>query len=746
MSDFLQNAEWIGCSAPDAPRDYSPIFRKAFFVEDKVASASLTLCGLGYHEAKINGQPVTDARFEPAFTDFDRRVYVSEYTVTALVLPGENILSVELGRGFYAMRVPNVWNHHRESWQDEPKLIASLSIALENGKTLTVVSDQSFVSRPGPITRCCLYTGQSFDGKIAESLFGFEYPGFDDSAWPHAIPMRAPKGELVPAKGLPTIKKRETAHPVSIKRIAPTIQLAEFSEMFVGCCRLTVKALPGQMIRLRYGERLENGRIFLEQDFVEGELQTDEILVGPSGFVDYEPKFSYYGFCMVEIIGDLPDLSTDALTAIQIAGDFDDRASFFCSEPLFNKIFESFRRTLRNNLHAIPTDTPVFEKNPWTGDAGVVAESACHLLELIPFFDKWMTDMTDSLREDGSISLIFPATKWGFSYSPEWTDCIYEIVWQLYRKGGKHYLEKYYPTLRKNMAYQLGRLDEDGLPDSVLGDWLAPGCENGLPPEGAFLSAPCYLFKGLTTLARMAELLARPEEAAFYLEKAEELRDNLNKKYFDKINSAYRAPCAEYRQTPDILALTFSLVPEEHREVMLARLVADIRARGDHLNTGMLGTKYLLPLLSENGHHTLACRIARQTTFPSWGYWYENGATTMWESWSKQARSRDHFLFGTVTDWLLSEIAGFRPGDDRLTTVTVAPRPAEGMTSCSFSIPTETDRTDRLTIDWQQSGSAFSLTLRVPAGCHVTLLLPDGGKIVEAASGIYRCFHTPPTL
>ncbi len=746
MPDFFQNAEWIGCFAPDAPRDYSPLFRRSFVVEGAVATASLILCGLGYHEAKINGQPVTDARFEPAFTDFDRRVYVSEYDVSALVTAGENVLSVELGRGFYAMRVPNVWNHHRESWQDEPKLIASLVITLKSGETLAIVSDKNFVSLPGPITRCCLYTGQSFDGKRAEALFGWEYPDFDDSSWLRAVPVNPPKGKLVPSKRIPTIKERESAHPIAIRRIAPDIQLAEFSDMFVGCCRLTVKATPGQTIKLRYGERLENGRVFLEQDFVEGELQTDEILVGPSGFVNYQPKFSYYGFCLVEIIGDLPDLSADALTAIQISGDFDDRASFSCSEPLFNKIFESFRRTLRNNLHAIPTDTPVFEKNPWTGDAGVVAESACHLLELIPFFDKWMTDMTDSLREDGSISLIFPTTKWGFSYSPEWTDCIYEIVWQLYRNGGKRYLEKYYPALTKNMAYQLGRLDGDGLPGSVLGDWLAPGCETGLPPEGAFFSAPCYLYKGLTTLSKMAELLSRPEEAAFYQEKAGELRDSLNRKYFDETTSSYRAPCTEYRQTPDILALTFSLVPEEHREAMLARLVADIRAKGDHLNTGMLGTKYLLPLLSENGQHALACRVARQTTFPSWGYWYENGATTMWESWSKQARSRDHFLFGTVVDWLLAEIAGFRPGNDRLTTVTVAPRPAEGMTGCSFSIPMEHDRTDRLAIDWQQSGSDFSLTLRVPKGCHVTLLLPDGEKIEEAASGFYRCFHMPPTL
>lgn len=736
MLRHLKNAKWIACPAVDAPRDYAPLFRKTFRLSEEAVSARLTLCGLGYHDAKINGLPVTEAHFEPAFTDFDRRIYVSEYDVSALVVSGENVLSVELGRGFYAMRVPNVWNHHKENWHDEPKLIAALSLRLKSGKEELIVSDTSFRSVPGPITRCCLYTGQSFDGKRAQALFGWEYPGFDDREWPNAVLAVAPKGKPVAADGVPLIKLRECAHPVSIVRVSETVQIADFSRMFVGFCHLTVKASPGQTLRIRYGERLENGRVFLEQDFVEGELQTDEILVGDSGWVDYEPKFSYYGFRFVEILGALDDLPLTALTAMQVSGDFADRSQFSCSEPLLNTCFESLRQTLRNNMHAIPTDTPVFEKNPWTGDTGVIAESAMYLLEALPFFDKWMADMTDSLREDGELSLIFPSTQWGFSYSPEWTDCIYEIVWQLYRNGGRAYLEAYYPALCRNMDFQLGRLGPDGLPGSVLGDWLPPGYESGLPPEGAFLSAPCYLFKSLSTLAKISDILSHHERASFYGEKAAALRDALNRKYFDEETSSYRAPCAEYRQTPDILALTFSLVPEEHRERMLKRLVKDIEERKDHLNTGMLGTKYLLPLLSENGYHALAYRVATQKTFPSWGYWYENGATTMWESWSQAARSRDHFLFGTIVDWILKEIVGFRPGDDCLRSLTVAPRPVGGLTSCRFCIKTDLGE---LSVAWQCAGENFSLALHIPDGCRAVLLLPDGQRLTDASSGLYRC-------
>ncbi len=43
---------------------------------------------------------------------------------------------------------------------------------------------------------------------------------------------------------------------------------------------------------------------------------------------------------------------------------------------------------------------------------------------------------------------------------------------------------------------------------------------------------------------------------------------------------------------------------------------------------GLLGTKAILNALSENGYPDLAYEVAAQETFPSWGWWIVNGATT----------------------------------------------------------------------------------------------------------------------
>lgn len=86
---------------------------------------------------------------------------------------------------------------------------------------------------------------------------------------------------------------------------------------------------------------------------------------------------------------------------------------------------------------------------------------------------------------------------------------------------------------------------------------------------------------------------------------------------------------ANYRQTHNILALAFDLVPNsETAQVVADSIVTDVVNRGVHLNTGALGTKYLLPMLTEHGHADIAFSISQQTTFPSWGFWIENGATT----------------------------------------------------------------------------------------------------------------------
>jgi alpha-L-rhamnosidase len=62
-----------------------------------------------------------------------------------------------------------------------------------------------------------------------------------------------------------------------------------------------------------------------------------------------------------------------------------------------------------------------------------------------------------------------------------------------------------------------------------------------------------------------------------------------------------------------------------------AKLAANVESQAGHLDTGILGAKYLLRALSDNGRTDLAYTIACQTTPPSYGDWIRRGATTFRE-------------------------------------------------------------------------------------------------------------------
>ena len=80
-------------------------------------------------------------------------------------------------------------------------------------------------------------------------------------------------------------------------------------------------------------------------------------------------------------------------------------------------------------------------------------------------------------------------------------------------------------------------------------------------------------------------------------------------------------------------------------------------------------------MLTEHGAGDLAYRVATQRTYPSWGYWVDNGATSLWEMWDLGVRSRDHaFLGGTIDDWLFKDLAGLRPARPGFATAEIAPR------------------------------------------------------------------------
>lgn len=703
----------------------APLLRKEFSLDAPVTRARLYISGLAYYEAEINGTRVGDQVLDPGFTDYDQTALYAVHDVTGHVVAGANAIGVTLGRGFFGMTTPNVWRWHQPPWHSEPKLLAQLEIDHPDGSRTTIASDGAWRLTEGPTRSNSLYAGETHDAR--EALPGWSSAGFDDRAWRSAPEQAAPRGTLRAQQHEP-IRVVETVRPVAITEPKPGVFVADLGRTMAGWTQLFVTAAPGTVVRLLHGETLNaDGTVHMFNGLVSGgRYQLDEYTCSGGGRETWEPKFTYHGYRYVQLNGLPARPEPDDVLGRVAHSDVPEISGFRCSQPLFEWMDAAMRRTVLNNLHGIPTDTPTYEKNGWTGDVQVAAPAMMHAFGLQRFLTKWIGDLGDSQDEPGQLPVIVPSGDWGYrelAPSPEWTTVYPFLLREVYRLYGDDRLAaEQWPTLVRYLDWEIGRL-RDGLSITALGDYLAPGTD-GLPPEDTRLTSTAYLHRALLAAAELGDLLGHGDVATRYRSVADGLKSAFNEAFLGPQGHYRTAKDPHYRQTSNAIPLAFGLVPPGSIPSVTASLVADIRARGDLLNTGALGTSVLLGALTANGHPDVAHAVATARAHPSWGYWLDNGADTMWEHWEAGTRSRDHYFKGTVTQWLYENVAGIRPGDAGYRRFTVRP---DARVSVSWAQGDLETVRGPVSSAWTQDGRAFQLVVEVPVGSIAEVHVPAAG-------------------
>lgn len=90
-------AEYIRMEQPEG-KSLSPLFHKEWELDDVGERVMFHVNSLGYHEAYINGEPVTDAVLNPAVSQFDKRSQIVTYDVTKLIRKGKNNIVILAGK------------------------------------------------------------------------------------------------------------------------------------------------------------------------------------------------------------------------------------------------------------------------------------------------------------------------------------------------------------------------------------------------------------------------------------------------------------------------------------------------------------------------------------------------------------------------------------------------------------------------------------------------------------------------
>ncbi|GAB2803170.1 glycoside hydrolase family 78 protein [Streptomyces chlorus] len=729
----------VTMATPELP---APLLRRAFTVRKKISRARLYLSGLAYYEAEINGHKVGRQVLDPGFTDYDRTVLYAVHDVTTLLERGENALGVALGRGFFGMTTPNVWNWHRPPWHGEPRLLAQLEVDHPDGSRTTVVSGDDWRLAEGPTRSNSLYAGETFDARLVPD--GWTRPGFDDSGWRAARIQEAPAGRLR-AQPHDPIEIVDTVRPTAVGEPRPGVYVVDMGRTMAGWTRLTVRgAAEGDLVSLTHGEKLkEDGSVHAETGHVPGRFQTDEYICAGGDEEVWEPSFSYKGFRYVQITGLPARPSAGQVLGRLVHTPVEEVSSFACSEPFYEWLDKAMRRTVLNNLHGIPTDTPMYEKNGWTGDAQLGAPVMAYAFGVHRFLSKWLGDLADSQTGEGQLPVIVPSGGWGYGDlgpSPEWTTVYPFVVREMYRVyGDERAARAHWDALVRYLDWELARL-RDGLAVTALGDYLPPGY-GGNPPEDTRLTATAYLYRALLHTAELGELLSERGTAGRYREAAGNLRDALNAAFLGPEGYYRTAKDPGYRQTSNAVPLAFGMVPAGARATVVDSLVRDIEERGNHLNTGALGTSVLLRVLCAHGRPDVAHAVATRRTYPSWGYWHAQGADTMWEMWPADSRSRDHYFQGTVAQWLYENVAGLRPGDAGYGTFVVRP---DARTGVDWARTTMRTVRGPAAVSWSRIDSRLRLAVRVPVGSAAEVHVPaDGRSQVTVPTGA-RYLRTEP--
>jgi alpha-L-rhamnosidase len=333
---------------------------------------------------------------------------------------------------------------------------------------------------------------------------------------------------------------------------------------------------------------------------------------------------------------------------------------------------------------------------------------------------------------------IIPTGGWGYEWGngPDWTSSIAIIPWNLYMfYGDSKTLGDNYDNIKRYVNH-IDQLYPTGLTSWGLGDWVPVKSKS--PVE---FTSTAYYYTDVSILAKAAALFHNKADEVKYTGLAQKIKTAFNKKYLNTSTGIYD----KGYQTELSVPLYWGLTPENMKGKVAANLAAQVKADNYHLDAGILGAKAILSALSDNGYADVAYRIASQETYPSWGWWIVNGATTLYENWDINAKSDlslNHIMFGEIGAWLYKGIGGIKTDDQSpgFKNVILEPHFVSGLDhfESSHQGPYGT-----IVSNWKREGAVIKYSVVIPANSTATIRLPyvqgkrvylDGKQIIKAGS------------
>ncbi len=752
----------------------SPMLRTTFSPSSgKIVKARLYATARGIYDLYLNGERIGDDYFNPGLTQYNKTHLYQTFDVTRYIKEGQNTIGAVLAEGWWSGSATfqgGYWNF----FGDRQSLLAKLVLTYEDGRQKALVTEPEHWQyyNQGPVRYGSFFQGEVYDA--TKEMPRWNTASFDASGWKPAceVPLAGcistdgggnmPRVDDYSAFRLtgqfgPTVKAIKELTAISMDEVRPGVYIYDMGQNMVGVPHIALTGMqPGQEITLRFAEvkypdlpeyKDLTGMLMLENIRA---AMAQELYTARGGEETIQPRFTYHGYRFIEITGIEKPLPLSAVKGTVLSSVTSLASHYETSQPKVNKLWENITWSTYGNFVSIPTDCPQRnERLGWSGDISVFSPTATYMTDAAQFLRRHMQAMRDVQREDGRFTDVAPLGG-GFGEFL-WGSAGITVAWESYQQyGDKALLAEHYDAMKAYMEYQLRQIDpatgvfgEEFRPGwGNLGDWLSPEYERS---EKSLLWES-YLIYNMGLMNKMATVLDKTADAQHFDQLAKERKAFFNRTYWNEAGKTVFRDKLIDTQVSYVLPLVFGIPEEAQRKKAVDNLLSVLRRenRADNgtvcppysLMTGFIGTAWISKALSEQGCSEDAYRLLLQTSYPSWLYPVEQGATTIWErlnsythvdgfGGNNSMNSFNHYSFGAVGYWMYAHSLGIK-------------RDEQSPGFRHFVLEPETDPTGEITFAqgyydsmygriksrWEVKGGVYYYEFDIPANTSATLRLP----------------------
>jgi len=652
---IFDNAGWYGFE----DKTEAAIMRKSFTCEN-IKSAKVQFVTLGFCEPFFNGKKLTEYKFIPAWTNYEKRdlsgasypvkdvmthrCYFLEYDISDLIENGKNVFSLHIGNGWYGQ-----FEQKAENMPPYGQIKYCLRITLtdENGNEKFIYSDGSEKYQKSYIQRSSLYLNETVDGRLFnEKIHEID---FDDSSWLSPIKKEKPL----------TVLEKQYFPGDSIKYSLTPVLISEKDgkKMYdigknvsgLGIIKFSDDAKEGDEATVKYCEILdENGEMYLRTTGGDWRLQCDKFINGKNN-CPMTTTFTWRAGRIAVVEGNAELIRFDVVNS-----DVPLTAEFSSDNETLNWLFEAYASTQSNNVHSfVPSDCPHRERLGYTGDGQLCSAAVMTMYDAENLYRKWIQDISDSQDiYNGHVQHTAPF--YGGGGGPGgWGGAMAIVPYHFYKfYKDKALIEKYYPSILSYIDYMekhsdngiVVREEEGGW---CLGDWCAPDNKNLIPEP--FVNT-YYMIKSILMAIEIAEEIGKTDDIPVLEEKLIFVQNAFMNEFFDEKTGSF----LDGVQGTDAYAIDIGMGDERTLENLVQKY-----EKIKTYDTGIFGTDLVTRVLFENGYGTLAFELMTNEGEISFYNMKKQGATTLWENWDG-CDSHSHPMFGAVCEYLFKYILGIK--------------------------------------------------------------------------------------